>query len=296
MITKYRMPFKYILQTFVVDFAIVLCIVGLVYFIKWEFDLSFPKLSFSIPAFLGTAISILLSFKIGQSYDRWWEARKIWGAIVNDSRSFVLQMQAFLEGEQELVKTMAYRQIAWCYVLGKGLRGLNPLEGMKEYLNEEDLKVIKQQSNKPLAILQLNTQTIKKLKKAGTLDVFLQVQLDDTLVRLCASMGKAERIKTTIFPTTYRLFLHLSIYLFVTCLAVAMSSVSVIFGLPLIMCIATIFFMLEGTAYNLQDPFHNRPSDTPITAIARTIEINIKELLNEEEVPEPLQMEDFYLM
>jgi putative membrane protein len=302
MLIRYRMPFFYVLKTAMPDFLIVFVIACTVYFMEWELGLLLIDLSFSIPAFLGTAISILLSFKIGQSYDRWWEARKIWGAIVNDSRSLVMQSQAFLGTKNSnVVKRIAYRQIAWCYVLGRSLRGLEPLEGMEAYLSQEDLAHISKQSNKPLAIIQLNSLELETLKGMGLLTDYKQVQLDDTLVRLCASMGKTERIKHTVFPTKYRMFLHLSIYLFVICLTIATSGTSampIYFGFPLIMSIATIFFMLEGTAYNLQDPFENRPSDTPITAIARTIEINIRELLQEEEgIPKPQAVEKgFYLM
>lgn len=298
MLIRYKMPLLYILKTAMPDFVIVFVIACTVYFVEWELGLLLIDLSFSIPAFLGTAISILLSFKIGQSYDRWWEARKVWGAIVNDSRSLVMQSQAFVGKEQgSTVKRIAYRQIAWCYVLGRSLRGLNPLEGMETYLSSEDLEHVSKQSNKPLAIIQLNTLEYERLKESDVLTDYKQVQLDNTLVRLCASMGKTERIKNTVFPTKYRMFLHLSIYLFVICLTIATSSMPIYFGFPLIMSIATIFFMLEGTAYNLQDPFENRPSDTPITAIARTIEINIRELLQEEEIPKPQAVEKgFYLM
>lgn len=299
MLIRYKMPLRYILQAAIPDFIIVLAIAGIVYFVEWELGLLLIDLSFSIPAFLGTAISILLSFKIGQSYDRWWEARKIWGAIVNDSRSLVMQSQAFVgKKHKSIIQRIAYRQIAWCYVLGRSLRGLEPLDGLESFLNTEDMQHIKKQSNKSLAIIQLNTLEFEYLKSIDLLSDYKQVQLDSTLVRLCASMGKAERIKSTVFPTKYRMFLHISIYLFVICLTIATSALPIYFGLPLIMSIATIFFLLEGTAYNLQDPFENRPSDTPITAIARTIEINIRELLQEEEgIPAPQPIQDgFYLM
>lgn len=299
MLIRYKMPLLYVLKTAMPDFLIVFIIACAVYFLEWELGFLLMDLSFSIPAFLGTAISILLSFKIGQSYDRWWEARKVWGAIVNDSRSLVMQSQAFVGKEDKsTIKRIAYRQIAWCYVLGRSLRGLNPLEGMEAYLNPKDMQHVSKQSNKPLAIIQLNSLEYERLKAANLLTDYKQVQLDETLVRLCASMGKTERIKNTVFPTKYRMFLHLSIYLFVICLTIATSSLPIYFGFPLIMSIATIFFMLEGTAYNLQDPFENRPSDTPVTAIARTIEINIRELLQEEEgIPKPQAIEKgFYLM
>lgn len=299
MLIRYKMPLLYVLKTAMPDFLIVFIIACAVYFLEWELGFLLMDLSFSIPAFLGTAISILLSFKIGQSYDRWWEARKVWGAIVNDSRSLVMQSQAFVGKEDKsTIKRIAYRQIAWCYVLGRSLRGLDPLEGMEAYLNPKDMQHVSKQSNKPLAIIQLNSLELETLKRMNLLSDYKQVQLDDTLVRLCASMGKTERIKNTVFPTKYRMFLHLSIYLFVICLTIATSSLPIYFGFPLIMSIATIFFMLEGTAYNLQDPFENRPSDTPVTAIARTIEINIRELLQEEEgIPKPQAIEKgFYLM
>jgi putative membrane protein len=301
MLIRYKMPLLYVLKTAMPDFLIVFIIACTVYFLEWELGFLLMDLSFSIPAFLGTAISILLSFKIGQSYDRWWEARKVWGAIVNDSRSLVMQSQTFVGKEDSsAIKRIAYRQIAWCYILGRSLRGLDPLKGMDAYLSPEDLEHISKQSNKPLAIIQLNSLELERLKTMNLLTDYKQVQLDSTLVRLCASMGKTERIKNTVFPTKYRMFLHLSIYLFVICLTIATSATSALpfyFGFPLIMSIATIFFMLEGTAYNLQDPFENRPSDTPITAIARTIEINIRELLQEEEIPKPQAVEKgFYLM
>jgi len=297
MITKKRISIAYIFQMIMADSIVVLAIGVGVYIFKIYSKQELPAIPLGVPAFLGTAISILLSFKISQSYGRWWEARKIWGAIVNDSRSFTLQLQALLGKDMSNdIKTMAYRQIAWCYCLGQSLRGLNPLDNLDEHLSPEDLKVIDKHSNIPLAILQLNSVDIKVLKDKGKIDIFSQLKLNDILSQLTASMGKAERIKSTVFPTTYRLNLHISIYIFLICLTVALSAIPVVYSLLLVLIIGTIFFMLEGAAFNLQDPFENRPSDTAVTAIARTVEINIKELLKEENIPEPLAPESFYLM
>jgi putative membrane protein len=108
-----------------------------------KFSNLLPEMPLSIPALLGTAISILLSFKMNQSYDRWWEARKVWGAIVNDSRTFVIQLQSFLsEEDKETIKRIAYRQIAWCYTLGRSLRGLAPMEGSEQLISEAELSQI----------------------------------------------------------------------------------------------------------------------------------------------------------
>ena len=191
---------------------------------------------------------------------------------------------------------MAYRQIAWCYCLGQSLRGLNPVEGIEQLISEDDWTEIIKHNNKPLALLQLHGKDIKELRLANTIDVFRQVQLDNTLVRLCDSMGKAERINGTVFPSTYRHFLHFIIYLFVVTLSISLNNVRMIFELPLLLLISTAFLLIEKSAYHLQDPFRNRPSDVSVTAIARTIDINIRQLLGEQNVPQPVQPNGFYVM
>ena len=234
---------------------------------------------------------------MSQSYDRWWEARKVWGAIVNDSRSFVLQLQAFLDNTQtENIRKMAYRQMAWCYALGKSLRGLNPLEDSNKFISEAEQDHIATHLNRPLALLQLNSRDIKELRTQNKLETFTHLQLDNTLVRLTDAMGKAERINSTVFPTTYRQFLHYIIYLFVVTLAISLKQVQIIFELPLLLLISASFFLIEKSAYHLQDPFRNRPSDVSVSAIARTIEINIRQLLGEREVPDIVKPTDFYIL
>jgi ion channel-forming bestrophin family protein len=222
MILNKRILLKYLLNKIKYDLPVVL-LVGLVTnFLAFKFSNFLPDMPLSIPAFLGTAISILLSFKINQLYDRWWEARKVWGAIVNDSRSLVIQLPSFLDDNQTgEIKKMAYRQIAWCYALGRSLRGLNPLEGADKFISLPENTQISNQLNKPLALLQLHAKDLKELRLNNKLETLTHLQLDNTLTRLCDAMGKAERINSTVFPSTYRKFLHLIIYLFVGTLAIA---------------------------------------------------------------------------
>ncbi|MBC3540238.1 bestrophin family protein [Rufibacter sediminis] len=297
MLIHSRIPLRYVFKKLKED-ALVIILIGLaVHYISAYYINRIPQMPSNIPAFLGTAISVLLSFKMSQSYDRWWEARKVWGAIVNDSRSFVLQLQSFVkESTNPMVKTLAYRQMAWCYSLGQTLRGLDPLEGLEAFLPASELQHLATHKNKPLAIIQLNAQDIKNLIRREELDAYRHVQLDATLVRLVESMGKAERINGTVFPVTYRVFLHFAIYLFVITLSFSLSEIPLIFELPLLVVLSSVFFLLEKTAYHLQDPFRNRPSDTSVTAIARTIEINLRQLLNETDLPQPVQPNGFYIL
>lgn len=295
MLLNKRIPISYILNKVKYDLIIVLSVSLSALFVTNRYQELLPEMPLTIPAFIGTAISILLSFKLSQSYDRWWEARKVWGAIVNDSRSLVIQLQSLTsKGNDEKIKKIAFRQIAWCYSLGQSLRELNPTDNLDGFISDEDLKEIKKHNNKPLALLQLNASDIKQLKETNQLDIFSQLQLDNTLVRLCDAQGKAERIKTTVFPVTYRLFLHAIIYLFVVTLAIALR-VDGLFEIPLLVAISSAFFLLEKTATHMQDPFENRPTDTAMTAITKTIEINIKQLLKETEVPKPNQQDKFHL-
>jgi putative membrane protein len=296
MLLNNRIPAYYIANKVKKELVYVILVSVIVLLVTERYKDLLPEMPLTIPAFIGTAISILLSFKLNQSYDRWWEARKVWGAIVNDSRSLVIQLQSFTaNGNDALVKKIAFRQIAWSYSLGQTLRGINPIDNLAEFISSEELEEIQQHSNKPLALLQLHGKDIKHLQETKQLDIFSQIQLDNTLVRLCDSQGKAERIKSTVFPVTYRLFLHSIIYLFVVTLSIALKDVGAIFEIPLLVLISTAFFLLERSATHMQDPFENRPTDTAMTAIARTIEINIKQLLKEKDIPQPHQPDKFYL-
>ncbi|WP_205503100.1 bestrophin family protein [Rufibacter psychrotolerans] len=297
MLLEKRIPFKYLLGKIKRELGIII-ITGLAaHFLAALFSSKLPVMPGNIPAFLGTAITVLLSFKMSQSYERWWEARKVWGAIVNDSRSFLVQLQSFLPNTSHpMIKTLAYRQIGWCYALGQALRGQNPLEGLEPYLSAQELQQLAAHQNKPLGIIQLNALDIKGLYQAQELDTFKHVQLDATLVRLCDAMGRAERINSTVFPKTYRMFLHFSIYLFVVMLSISLQEIPLIFEMPLLIILSSVFFLLEKAAFHLQDPFRNRPNDTPVTAIARTIEINLRQLLGEPQVPGPVEPQGFYLL
>lgn len=140
----------------------------------------------------------------------------------------------------------------------------------------------------------LHMNDLKELYGSGAINAFQQIQLDNTLVRLCDSMGKAERINSTVFPVMYRLFIHFFIYLFLVVLSLALVTSIGMWEIPILVLIASTFFLIERTARHMQDPFKNRPPDTVMTAIARTIEINLKQVLQEPNVPKPLAPDKFY--
>ena len=303
MLIDAKFPLRYIFKHIWADVVRVLLISTFFHLLKLALGGYLPLIPLQLPTILGSSIALLLAFKTSQSYDRWWEARKIWGAIVNDSRTLVLQVRTFVPEEflganapGSPLKTSAYRQMAWCYCLGQSLRGLNPTAGLSAFLSASDLASLQGHANKPLALLALHTDQVKSLYQQGALNAYQQVQLDATLVRLCDAMGQAERIKHTVFPVSYRLLVYYFIYLFLMTLSLGLVKTMGLWEIPVLLTTASSFFLLERTARYLQDPFNNKPTDTPVTAIARTVEINIRQLLHESQVPAPLAPGAFYLM
>ena len=296
MLLNTKIPFSYIIKKIKLELLYVIIIATVVKILATKYRDTIPEMPISIPAFIGTAISIILSFKLNQSYDRWWEARKIWGAIVNDSRSLVLLLQSFLTSEKnDEIKKITFRHIAWCYSLGQSLREQDPLKNTAKLLSLEERKQLEQHQNKPLGILQLNTLHIKNLKDSNCLSDYNHVKLTDILTRFSDSMGMAERIKKTVFPMTYKILLHFMIYIFVITLSLALGDVDSSYELPLLIIVSSTFLLLEKTATHMQDPFENRPSDIPITAIATTIDINLKQLINEHQnIPDNYNSNTFY--
>ena len=303
MLLDTKFPLRYAFQRIRPDVVRVLFISIFFHLLKLALGKYLPLIPLQLPTILGSAISLLLAFKTSQSYDRWWEARKIWGAIVNDSRTLVLQLRTFVPdafltpaGLESPLHTVARRQIAWCYCLGETLRGLDTSATLARHLTGPELAGLHEQANKPLALLALHHDQLKTLYQQQALNDMHQVQLDDTLARLCDSMGQAERIKGTVFPVSYRLLVYVFIYLFLLTLSLGLVNTIGLWEIPVLLVTASSFFLLERTARFLQDPFSNQPTDTPVTAIARTIEINLLQLLEAPDVPAPLAPDGFYLM
>lgn len=294
MILEKRIPLKFWFNLIKWDIIFISVFsVGIFFFSEKYINFNIP---ISISGFLGTSIALLLSFKLSQSYDRWWEARKTWGSIVNDSRSLVLQLIKFVDPKlNQMIEKIALRQIAWCYSLTSTLRGQNDFTFLDQYISKEEFNSIQHHKNLPLAILIKHNEDLKAVFGKKSIGQFQYIQIDDTLTRLCDSMGKLERIKKTVFPKTYRMTLRFFIYLFLVILSFSLSDLNSWIEIPLLISIAIPFFLLEKISKNIQNPFENKPTDTPMSAISRTIEINIKQLIDYGDIPKEPEVTDFYL-
>ncbi len=249
----------------------------------------------AIVAILGTVIGLLLAFRTNSSYDRWWEARTIWGAIVNDSRTLVRQLFEFSRDRttdlphDEALRRMAYRQIAWCYALSRSLREQDPTQDMNALIAEPELVQYHSSHNVPNSILLAQGKDLRMKYDANQLELFQFIELEKTLTRLTNSMGGCERIKNTVFPTSYTRLVNGLIYVFVLFLPFGLLEVPAIGLIATSLILSFGFLLINHVSIFLQDPFSNRPSDTPMLTLSRTIEINIRQMLDEDELPQPMQ-------
>lgn len=236
----------------------------------------------NILTLLGTIVTILLAFRTSQSYERWWEARTIWGAIVNDSRTLTRTVLQFLpENESVEKKKFAERQIIFVNALGETLRKVPLSPKVEAYVKFHNINAV----NLPNALLDEHSHQIGQLKTEGKISDFQQLQLNEIVSRLCDSMGKCERIKNTVFPRSYSLILHILIYAFTAILPFSLNHNQFVTEIAISIIIPLLFIAVEKTAIIMQDPFENSPVDTPMTSIAQTIEINILQMMGEKDVP-----------
>lgn len=263
---------------------------------QWHF-LVFPL---SIISIVGTALSLLLGFRTNSAYDRWWEARKSWGAIVNDSRTLIRQSLAFIktepEEQKEIVQNITHLQIAWCYALCNSLRRDPVLVSANLHLSEQELEFVSRHDNIPNAILFLIQQRVNDAYDKGYLHPLFFQNIDDTLGRLCDAMGQCERIKNTIFPTQYSFFVHFIIFLFTLILPMGLIDSIGRIAIPITFLISFLFFYVEGISYVMQSPFEGNHNDIPMTSLSRTIEINLLQLIEAPLIPDKILPKDGYIM
>lgn len=304
MLLQKNIPFKYVFGKIKYEIIFVSLYAIFVTVIYKAYELTHINIPFAVPSILGTVISLLLGFRSNQAYDRWWEARHIWGAIVNDSRTFARQIVSFTPSNyvdnnlEAFKKRVINRQIGWCYCLGKHLRNQRTLSGLDKYFDENELVYLRQTDNKPAAIVDLMARDLQLALDEGWINRFQQIELDRTLTRLCDAMGKCERIKNTVFPSTYSLYIHLAMMLFIILLPFSIIQFVGMFEVPLVIAISACFLLIEKMAIHLQDPFENKPTDTPMTAIAQTIENNLTQLYlltSEKQERQPLSIFEKYV-
>nr|WKN34715.1 bestrophin family ion channel [Tunicatimonas sp. TK19036] len=249
-----------------------------------------------IPALLGTALAFFIGFNNNQAYDRWWEARKIWGGLVNDSRSWargVLYYCSSPDSEKQpplsqAQTRMVHRHLAFLYALKANLRKTNDTT-YYQYLSEKEILQLARHSNTHNAILEYQSKDLEWLSQQGHIDGFRFMELNEMIVRFCDGMGKSERIKNTVFPTSYHYFTRLFIWVFVILITIVCAQSIGAWAIMLGWLVGFVFHTTHLIGLSLLNPFDPIPSGIPLDQITRTIEINLLEMLGKAEIPEPVK-------
>jgi putative membrane protein len=245
-------------------------------------------------ALYGSAIGIIVGFRNNSAYGRWWEARTLWGAIVNNSRSLARQACSTIhtaspaddQTEVETVrKSIVYHQIAFVHALRQQLRGLDPLPEIKGLLSEAEFDLLSGQKNVALTLQRTMGTMIRHCRVNGWIDPLEWQAMDRNLDDLADAQGGNERIKNTPMPKQYDFFPMLFVQIYCILLPIGMVEQLGWFTPLGSTLVGFMFLALDKIGRDLEDPFDNTIYDVPLTAITRTIEINLRQVLGETELP-----------
>lgn len=253
------------------------------------------KIPAAIVTLLGTALAFFVGFYNNQAYNRWWEARIIWGALVNDSRSWARNVISYITPgnlQDESVKAMKHklvlRHLAFVYSLQDALRK-KPDSYFEMYLSQEDLAKVRLETNIPNAILTLSANDLQQLSSGKSIDEFRFMQMNNFLTAFTDHMGKSERIRNTVFPTSYIYFTQLFIWVLVIFVTLILADTIGSWSIPVGWIIGAVFHITHQNGMALVDPFDEVPTGIPLNQISRTIEINLLQMLAVKEIPEPVK-------
>jgi len=309
---------------------------------------------------VGTAVAFIVSFKNNASYDRLWEARKIYGGIVNGSRSFTLMVNDFIsnkhaktqQSKEQLFairKELIMRHVAWMTSLRHALRQHKPWESSKmhktdkeymarievrewKYSLEEELDgyvstiekdEILSKKNKQAACLNLQSRQLGNLLDQGLIEDFRHMEMQGMLTEFFTLQGKVERIKNFPYPRQFATLNYFFVWIFIILLPLGMmhefekigmtvvhsiqehmkvhdSPIHIIveyvgnyfiwFTIPFTVIVSWIFHTMERIGETTENPFEGNANDIPITTMSRGIEIDIRQMIDDDPalIPDPI--------
>ena len=304
--------------------------------------LDVPWLPLSV---IGTAVAFYVGFKNNQAYDRLWEARKIWGAIVNSSRAWGSAIKGFVSNQftendyskeelYEIKKKLIYRHIAWLYALrsqlliptpwehisqGKhvantarryrkefGVGLLNDevtMDELQQFLCEAEYKRLIEYKNTATQIIDQQSQDLQDLRAKNLIDDFRQMELQQVLYDFYVHQGKAERIKKFPLPRQYGNMSLIFTLIFIFLLPFGMvtefhklGEMGAWLSIPFTILIGWIYMMMELVGDYSENPFEGMGNDIPMLSLCRVIEIDLREMLQESDLPAPIKPVNGVLM
>ncbi len=272
------------------------------------------SLSFTPVGILASALAIFIAFRNNSAYGRWWEARQIWGGVVNASRVLARLIITFTDSHShqenynklrsETFKSeMVLKCIAWVHALRLHLRNQDDWTELEPFLSKTEFTELAIAQNKPNFLQLIMGRKIYEAMGNGTLGGFDSFQVEGQLLALANYQGNAERIKNTPLPRQYDFFTRVFVLLFIFLLPFGLlsffqngsgDSLSWLV-VPISIIISGVFIIMERTGAANEDPFENKITDVPMSSLCNTIERDLKEMVGIDPLPQRMEPIDGYL-
>jgi putative membrane protein len=259
------------------------------------------SLPFSVAAILGSALAIFIAFRNNSAYGRWWEARTLWGNIVNANRVLARLVITFTDSHRNqpnykegrstfFKKEMVYLSIAWTHAMRLHLRQQEDWQSLRSLMQEDDFNALRQAQHKPNYIHMIFGRKLYEAMANGILGGFDSFQVEGQLLALANAQGGCERIKNTPLLRQYHYFTRIFLYAFIAILPFSLIGDFSRAGIdwlmvPVSLLIVFVFAIIGKVGEVNEDPFENRITDVPLTAICNTVERDLREMLGESDLP-----------
>lgn len=284
------------------------------------FDLKWLAIPWVPVALVGTAASFIVGFKNTQTYNRLWEARQIWGAIVNTSRTWGIMIKDFVNVEKAEMEILIYRHCAWLTALRFQLRKPQSWENtnkphfkeyliyntipewegkieeeLKKYLSEQEYYYVLGKKNRATQLIALQSKHIKELRGKGKIKHLEYLEMERRLADLYDHQGKCERIKNFPYPRQFASINLYFIWLFAIMLPFGLLTEFQKLGdnmvwltIPFSIIVGWVFTSMEKVGEATENPFEGGPNDIPMAALSRTIEIDLRDMFDHSNLPAPI--------
>ena len=253
------------------------------------FPNSFSSYSVAPFTLLGIALSLFLGFRNNASYQRWWEARGLWGQLVYDSRSLCRQALSYIDEDnpvgRDTQRRLIHLSIAFSHAVRHRLRETSPWEDIEHFVEPKHHNKMHHAKNIPDHLMHLMGKELGYCRKQKLLSEQMVQNMDERLNSMTVVLAACERIYNTPLPFAYTLLVHRTTYLY--CFMLPFSLVSSLGWVTPLICgvIAYTFFGLDALSEELEEPFGLAANQLALTALSRTIEINLLEALGETDLP-----------
>ncbi|WOE30451.1 MULTISPECIES: bestrophin family protein [unclassified Acinetobacter] len=275
--------------------GVVMLLAAIIGGLSYTDHFNFPELPLVGFTLFGIVLSIFLGFKNSACYDRWWEARKLWGLLIANARHFDRDCRILSQARRERV---IQHIIVFANVLRDRLRQqtANPTELVETSgLSQQSLTLLYQQVNAPQYTLNLIQWELLQALKEGEISDIIYSQLNGHVAQLGLVQAGCDRIATTPLPFAYSVLLNRTVYFFCFMLPFSLGSTLGLATPLLVGVLAYTFLGLDALSSEIEEPFGTQSNDLPLDAMVRTIEIELLGTLGKH-TPPPIQAQDNNLL